>query len=422
MGFGQTKHRLELENGVTLNGRLMGGSISPYGSVNKLQRAKFLDMDEGLVQLYPDPANASNYPEIDRLIFPLASSWPLGHGCCTSNGHLSQPGRPFSSRVWSKDEEMRGSWSTHSLRLEHDGMEILIARTNAYWRQHFDPLIGHDSVAGIRQLGGGLLDWNRTNDAIFLFEAFLGWLNHCVSPVVALKGYRRGRLVYRAYKIRPNASRPRDTFSWLPLFGLNDEEGGKQMLDKTIQDLFNKFAGEWEKNKEDRGTLHIALQFLRSRERGSPSDPPSVLYFRDAFSACSILLARYSKIQNERFASIQACLRELAIDDVVPADADELDSLAKSCKWLWSRRYGDIDVEALKGRTLSRPLSNFQNWLVHFDESRNAMRILEMPRSVQAYLVEVAVWLADLMLLKGVGYSGCYFNRLSRRTEKVPWA
>ena len=422
MGFGQTKHRLELENGVTLNGRLIGGGTSLHGPTNKLTRAKFFDLDENLVQLYRDEANASNCPEIDHLIFPLASSSPLGHGSCTSSGHWSQPGRPFSFRAWPKDKEMRGSWSTHALRLEHDGMEILIAQTNAYWRQHFDPLVGHDSIAGVRRREGGPLDWKRVNDAISLFEAFLGWLNHCASPVTILKGYRRGRLVYKGYRIRPNASRPRDAFSWLPLFSLKDETGRNPMLDEAIQDLFNKFADEWVKNRESRGTLHIALQFLRSRERGSPTDPPSTLYMRDAFAACSILLARYSRPQNDRLTNMQACLRELAIDDVVPAEVDALDWLAEHYEWLWSYRHGEIDAEALKDRTLSRPLSNFQNWLVHFDETRNAKRILDTPRNVQVYLVEVAVWLADLMLLKGVGYKGCYFNRLNRRAEKVPWA
>ena len=422
VGLGQTKHRLELENGVTLNGRLMGGNISPRESTNKLRRAKFFDVDEDLVQLYQDKANASNYPEIDRLIFPIASSSPLGHGSCTSNGHWSQPGRPFSFRAWRRGEEMRGSWSTHALRLEHDGMDILIAQTNSYWRKHFDPLVGHDSISGIRQQEGGLLDWKQVNDAIPLFEAFLGWLNHCASPVAVLKGYRKGRLVYKAYRIRPNASRPRDAFSWLPLFGLKDEASPNPMPDEVIQDLFNKFAGEWLKNRESRSTLHIALQFLRSRERGSPSDPPSTLYLRNAFTACSLLLAKYSKSQNDRLANMRACLGELAIDDVVPAETDDLEWLAKHCKWLWSNRNGDIDAEALKGRTLSRPLSNFQNWLVHFDEPRDAARILDTPRNVQAYLVEVAVWLADLMLLKGIGYRGCYFNRLNRRAEKVPWA
>ena len=422
MGFGQTKHRLELENGVTLNGRLIGGGTSLHGPTNKLTRAKFFDLDENLVQLYRDEANASNCPEIDHLIFPLASSSPLGHGSCTSNGHWSQPGRPFSFRASPKDKEMRGSWSTHALRLEHDGMEILIAQTNAYWRQHFDPLVSHDSIAGVRRQEGGPLDWKRVNDALSLFEAFLGWLNHCASPVTVLKGYRRGRLVYKGYRIRPNASRPRDAFSWLPLFSLQDETGKNAMLDEAIQDLFNKFADEWVKSRESRGTLHIALQLLRSRERGSPSDPPSTLYMRDAFTACSILLARYSNPQNNRLTTMQACLRELAIDDVVPAEVDALDWLAKHCEWLWSYRNGEIDAEALKDRTLSRPLSNFQNWLVHFDEPRNAKQILDTPRNVQAYLVEVAVWLADLMLLKGIGYKGCYFNRLNRRAEKVPWS
>lgn len=72
--------------------------------------------------------------------------------------------------------------------------------------------------------------------------------------------------------------------------------------------------------------------------------------------------------------------------------------------------------------TLDRPLANAENWMLHLEDSDNLRRLLSLPRSIQYYLVEVAIWLADLMVLRVVGYKGFYFNRLSRKTEIVPWS
>ena len=32
------------------------------------------------------------------------------------------------------------------------------------------------------------------------------------------------------------------------------------------------------------------------------------------------------------------------------------------------------------------------------------------------------MWIADLMVLRVVGYEGFYLNRLSQKTEIVPWS
>ena len=45
--------------------------------------------------------------------------------------------------------------------------------------------------------------------------------------------------------------------------------------------------------------------------------------------------------------------------------------------------------------------------------------LLSLPTPIQHYLVEVSIWLADLMLLKVVGYQGPYLNRLTGESEVV---
>ena len=70
---------------------------------------------------------------------------------------------------------------------------------------------------------------------------------------------------------------------------------------------------------------------------------------------------------------------------------------------------------------MSLPLSNLQNWFAHLGEKENAKRVLDLPNNVQSYMVDLAAWLADLMLLKTVGHRDWYFNRMAGRTETVPW-
>ena len=70
---------------------------------------------------------------------------------------------------------------------------------------------------------------------------------------------------------------------------------------------------------------------------------------------------------------------------------------------------------------MSRPLANIDNWLLHLDDPLNAERLLGLRSHVQQYMVEVSIWLADLMLMKAVNYSGWYRNRLTSNVEKVPW-
>lgn len=67
------------------------------------------------------------------------------------------------------------------------------------------------------------------------------------------------------------------------------------------------------------------------------------------------------------------------------------------------------------------PLDNLQNWLLHLDNPQNASRLLGLSGTTQRYFVEVAAWLADLMLMKVVVYEGTYLNRLTGNVEAVPW-
>ena len=116
------------------------------------------------------------------------------------------------------------------------------------------------------------------------------------------------------------------------------------------------------------------------------------------------------------------CLRKIGVDDKLPlAEHKDWDYVVQNHPELWwGVNKGEI-LEDEKG-TLSRPLANVENWLLHIDDPTNARMLLSLPRSVQQYLVEVSTWLADLMALRVVDYRGCYFNRLTRVTEYVPWA
>ena len=116
------------------------------------------------------------------------------------------------------------------------------------------------------------------------------------------------------------------------------------------------------------------------------------------------------------------CLRKISVDDKLPlADREDWDYIVQNHPALWRAKKSRKILENEKG-TLSRPLANVENWLLHIDDPTNARMLLSLSRPVQQYLVEVSAWLADLMAMRVVGYRGCYFNRLTRTTEIVPWA
>ena len=421
IGTGQTLNQIDLENGVELRGRLAGAGW-PKGNEDKITKGGLYDIREDVVQLYPHTAVQPDDFQFDRLILPLAASHPLGIGLCGARGFAAIPGRPFSIRPW--PETMRGTWHPQALQFEFDNMLVSVSSTNSYWTKFFDAGVGHKSVAGIRPKGGGRLDWDRVNSLLSLLEAFLGWVNHCSSPIAVLRGYYRRKLVYRGYRIRPNASVPRDRFSWLPWRLNSNADLGLWPDSDIVHDLFRKFAERWEQNRERKDVFHIALQYLRSRERGSFRDKPSTLYFQHCLTACGILLnfvgRDRGKSQNTR-GIVECCLQELGVPDVIPVGEENAKWLAENCRQLWCNRQGKLQERELRERTLCRPIANLRDWFVHFDEEHNARRILALPSVVQQEMVQILMWLADLMLLKVVGYNGHYCNRLTGSIDVVPW-
>ena len=417
LGWGQNRERLVLDNGVVLTGRTYGGGFG--GEKGAIRRARLFDVEEPKIELHPAETGSPS-PDVDRVVLGVVSSQPLGHGAC-ANG-VARPGFPFSFRT-RFPKELKTSWSTAALRLYHDHLEITLVGTTGYWRKFVEAgALQHDSIVGVRRLDDGVLEWDEVNRVVSLLSNFLGWINHCASPVFHIKGYRRGRLVYKAYDIHPHASVRRDEFSWLPMFGPWDGRGTRAEL---VQGLLNDFGKAWARNDEDNGVFHIALDMLRSRSKGSPLHQAAVGYMRDTFGACSILVSMLSAGpggRRNRHDVIWSCLKEIGVADRLPIESqDDRDFVLEQCPQLWwGVKRGEI-LEDEKG-TLSRPLANVENWLLHIDDPKNAEMLLGLPVSVQQYLVEVCTWLADLMALKVVGYRGWYFNRLTRQTEVVPWA
>ena len=417
VGLGQTRERLELDNGVVLTGRTYGGGFG--GDREEIRRIRLLDIEEPKIELYPAQTFSSS-TDVDAVVFGVVSSRPLGHGA-SANG-VARPGFPFSFRT-RLPTELKTNWSTAALRLQHDRLEIILVGTTGYWRKFVDTrTLQHDSIVGVRRLDGGILKWDEINQVTSLISSFLGWINHCGSPVYHIKGYLKGKLVYRGFDLHPHATVRRDEFSWLPMFGPKDPAGAQA---NPVQDLLDDFWRVWVRNVEERGVFHIALDMLRSRSKGSPRDSATIGYLRDTFGACSILVGMLTAGpggSRTRHDVIWSCLKEIGVADRLPIESqDDRGFVLDHCPELWwgTTRAGILEHE--KG-TLSRPLANVENWLLHMDNPRNAKMLLGLPVSVQQYLVEVSTWLADLMVLKVVGFRGWYFNRLTRQTELVPWA
>ena len=415
-GMGQTKDRLELDNGVVLTGRSYGGGFG--GKRGEVRRIRLVDVEEPKLELHPTEA-ASSSSDVDAAILGVVSSHPLGHGACV-NG-VARPGFPFSFRT-SLPKELKGGWSTAALRLYHKNIEITLVQTSSYWRNFVEAgALQHDAIIGVRRLDGGVMEWEEVNRVSSLLSNFLGWINHCASPVFHIKGYRKGKVVYRGYDLYPHPTVRRDGLSWQPMFNPNDRRGTQADL---LQGLLDGFAKAWARNEEERGVFHIALDMLRSRSKGSPQNRAAIGYLRDTFGACGILVSILigpSGSRNRRDV-IWSCLKEIGVDDKLPLEGrDDRDWIVENHPELWWGVKRREIIEGEKG-TLSRPLANVENWLLHIDDPTNARMLLGLPISVQQYLVEVSTWLADLMVLKVVGYRGWYFNRLTRETEIVPWA
>ena len=210
VGLGRCTEKLVLDNGVVLTGRTQGGSFRKHNESPKIHRIQMLDVQERRVDLYPTHAK-EDAPEIDSAVFGVVSSYPLDK---CGNGFAS-PSRPFT---FSKDDpDHLKRWTTEALRLYHGYIEITVVGTSHYWKNLVDQqTLYHESIVGIRKKGGGVLPWEDLNRSIHLLENFLGWLNHCVSPVFHVKAYHKGKLVYRGYDLHPHPTVQRDGFSWFP--------------------------------------------------------------------------------------------------------------------------------------------------------------------------------------------------------------
>ena len=320
--------------------------------------------------------------------------------------------------------------SKEALRLRHGDLDVTVVGTSDYWRGQIDTrALDHQSIIGVRRIDSGVVSWEELNGLTELLSSFLGWLNHCAAPVFHIKGYRKGRLVYRAYDLHPHVTVQRDAFSWFPWSGVTESNGKglrREFYADLLQRLLDGFARVWDDNRVNRGTFHVALQLLRGGDKGGPRSRPSVAYLRDAFTACAILERMLTGMSDEsgRHAQIARCLNEVRVEDKLPGlDNRNLDFAVSEHGQLWWARTNNRVVEEEKARaTMRRPLANVENWLLHLDDPSNAEKLLNLGVPVQQYMVDVCIWLADLMLMKVVGYNGWYFNRISMRTDRVPWA
>ena len=414
-GMGQTRERIELDNGVVLTGRIYG--IGSGSKPSDFVRAKLLDAEESKIALYPTEAGSSAL-DVDAVIVGIVSSYPLGHGAC-ANG-VARPGFPFSFRK-GFPKEPKGTWSSCALQIYREHLEITFVRTSRHWRKLVNEKeLQHDMIVGIRNSDKSALKWDEVNRVVWLLSYFLGWINHCSAPPFHIKGYWKGNLVYKGYNLHTNPTIPRDEFSWLPSFNPDSQ---RHAYADQIEELLTGFSATWVKNEEKNGIFHIALQMLRSHSKGSPRDQAPLIYLRNAFCACSILLNMLPNPSKNggRLKIIRKSLQEIGVGDKLPVQSqDEFNYLKRECRDLWSCRHGKIKENEIG--MLSRPLTNVENWLIHVDEPNNADRLLKLGGSIQLRFVEISTWLADLMILKVVGYRGKYFNRLTRKTEVVPWA
>ena len=270
----QCTYKLVLDNGVVLTGRAQGG----FGSFNadgtpKLKKIRMFDVDQTKLELHPYEAT-SDTPDIDAAVFSVISSDPFGIGNGNGNGY-ARPSIPFS---YTTNPDRLRNWTTKALRLHHGNLEITVVGTSDYWRKLVDTRsLEHESIVGIRHIGGGALPWNDLNDFTYLLSNFLGWLNHCASPIFHIKGYRSGRLVYRGYDLRPHATIPRDSFSWFPAHGGIDNDGDHAQAEvyaHLTQTLLHCFATTWEKTPPPRARSTLPCRCSVEETKVARASPP----------------------------------------------------------------------------------------------------------------------------------------------------
>lgn len=428
-GGGQWTEELVLENGLVLRGKCSGGGIVfPRKEPRELCEMRMRDVTvenndppeiRTKIVLNPYELSREDTP-IDAAVFGIVSSYPLGHGGCT-NG-WARPGLPFSFQETSAERNARATWSSHALRLCYDDLEVFFVKTSQYWKKLVDSKsLLHDTVVGLRRTNHGTIGWSEFGEVVDLLSHFIGWLGHCRSPIYHVKGYRKGKLVYQGYELYPNPTVHREGFSWLPW---SKEDNQDEDGNIPIQPLFDGFVSLWKQNIQDNGAFHTALGFLSSHEKGMPGRDASVRYLRDTFGACSILGQMLTGRRGSpgRIVQIDQCLKTLGIKNEWPCLGEgELDYAIQTHPELWEDRSGQVQEQERARGTLARPLANLENWMLHLENRNNQRRLLGLPSQVKKYLLEVSIWLADLMAMKVVGYRGYYCNRMARKVEKVPW-
>lgn len=414
LGFGR-KARVTLDNGIVLTGRAFGGTSGFRRKV--MSRCRMVDVSEQKIAL---PAEAPDNLECDRVVVPLTFRGPLAYAGCTTYGYSVRPGHPFSMTEYERLPE-KGTWASSVLRLVRGDVEIIIAESNGYWRQFFDQECGHDRVLGLRSRTKQCLAWDDINATLDVMGHFLGWVGSCMTPFTQIRAYRKGRVVLREWNVTPCATPP-VAVGWMPMSNINQQAS----LSAEVQALFDGFEKAWTTNKEKRsGTLHLALQYRRSKTKPVHGDDVvSVMHLHHAVTACWLLLAQLAPLGNIGSArKMSECLKLMGIPDVMPVGGREAALLREKHSWIWGRgRRGKLDREAIGTKCMSLPLANVRDKVIHIDEHDNALKIMDLPTPFQHLVVEVYMWLADLLMLKIVEYNGVYHNRINGRTEMVPWA
>ena len=410
VGLGQCTEELTLGNGVVLTGRTRGGSAEL--NTREVRRMRMYDIEEQMLHLYPDVAASPARLDVDSVVFGIVSSGHIG-----SSG-WARPGLPFSYVEGGPMERgTRGVWSSTALRIGYDGFEITFCQTSAYWKKLVDRRsLRHQMVVGIRSTSGGVMDWDRVNEVTCLLSDFVGWVNHCASPVFHVKAYRRGRLVYCGYDLHPHPTVQRDSVPWLPA---GAGQGHRDVVERT----FDAVCDTLNRNRRDRGVFHLVLQLLRSQERGSsPRSGPSLLYLRDTFGAVAILTSMLAGANSNRgrYDTMVQCVRQLGVPDELPFENVRQELKERHPDLWWAKAQCRVQQKEWANGSLCRPMANVENWILHVDDPTNAERLISLAH-YQGYFVEVSIWLADLMLMKVVGHRGTYFNRLTGQEESLPW-